>query len=92
MPQLHLATSSLLILILVLLSACATTSSVDPAADEAELVNTTEPLPTASRDDEFSDPFSDLMYEVLAGELAGKLGDLDSSKQGHYRCDSGENH
>ena len=84
MPQLHLATAPLVIITVIVLSACATTTPIDSSGEAAEAVAATETLQSSPSD--ASDPLSDLMFEVLAGELAGKLGDLDASKRYYSRA------
>ena len=66
MPQLHFVTYSLIVLVAILLSACATTTSVESERDGTESVATGESL-LSTPADEASDPLSDLMFEVLTG-------------------------
>ena len=84
MPQLRLATASLAIITTIVLSACATTTPIDSSGEAAEPVAATETLRSSPIDS--SDPLSDLMFEVMVGELAGKLGDLDASKRYYSRA------
>lgn len=79
MPQSHIATYLFALIVAILLSACATTPPV-----ESEQVESTELISTSSATS--ADPLSDLMFEVLAGELAGKLGDLEASKEFYNRA------
>ena len=74
----------LAIALAIVLSACATTTSIESDGQDIERVTTSEDIVTRPAVE--SDPLSDLMYEVLAGELAGKLGDLETSKQFYSRA------
>ena len=85
MPYSRLFTYLFSVAVAIVLSACATTTSIDTDGQDVEEVNTAEKLDTRPIE-ETSDPLSDLMYEVLAGELAGKLGDLETSKQFYSRA------
>ena len=68
----------LIMLLLVVLSACATSPST-PRQMEMETITDHVFLRGASSDQRY-DEISELMYVVLAGELSGKLGDLPASK------------
>ena len=83
MPQLRFATFSLAGIAALLLSACATVPSPEAEREGAEPVEST--VTTASPAVE-SDPLSELMFEVMAGELAGKLGDMHAAKEFYSRA------
>ncbi len=86
MPQFRFYQYSTAILAAMVLSACATTSSVDQKeAVDSEPV-AIETAPTSESSEITSDSYSDLMFDVLTGELAGKLGDLETSKKYYSRA------
>lgn len=74
-----------LFLIAALVSGCTATGPTKNPNEEGELVAPAE-VNSSITPDASVDSVSDLMFEVLSGELAGKLGDLDSSKEFYNRA------
>lgn len=83
MPQLRFATFSLAGIVAILLSACATVPSPESEPEGVETVETETAKPGPAVE---SDPFSELMFEVMAGEMAGKLGDMQAAKEFYSRA------
>lgn len=72
-------------LTLVLVAGCAGTVPTKDSDEQGELVALPE-VNSSEKSDAATDSVSDLMFEVLSGELAGKLGDLDASKEFYSRA------
>ena len=74
-----------LFLMAALVAGCTATAPTKNPNEEGELVAPAE-VNSSITPDASVDSVSDLMFEVLSGELAGKLGDLDSSKEFYSRA------
>ena len=74
-----------LLSLVALFSGCATTTVLDSETDSETDLLAEEPL-AETKIDPSVDAVSDLMFEVLAGEISGKLGDLTASKQFYSRA------
>ena len=75
---------NILIAVLALLvSACATSPS---GTRQSEVEPVQEPVQVNRQADERYEPVSELMYEVMAGELLGKMGGLEESKEFYSRA------
>ncbi len=86
MPHNKLFKYMLMVVLATIVSACAT-SPLTRSQGEAELLaNQTPIISSRTSADERYDPTSELMYEVLTGELSGKLGDLEGSKEAYGRA------
>lgn len=72
-------------LMLAIVAGCSATSPTKNSDELGELVAPAEVISTESSDASVNS-VSDLMFEVLSGELAGKLGDLDTSKEFYSRA------
>ena len=84
MPENKFHKNILIVVLATLMSACATSpSKVDQAEEETikDQALVAEPI-NAER----YDPLSDLMYQVMTGEISGKLGDLQTSKEAYSRA------
>lgn len=80
----HQNNKYILIAVLALsISACATSPS---STTKPEVEPIQESVQVNRQADERYDPTSDLMYEVMSGELLGKLGGLEESKQFYNRA------
>ena len=84
MPQDNFCKYMLIVVLATIISGCATapSSSRQGGAEEA----LTDQIAIKTTDDARYDDISELMYEVLTGELSGKLGDLEGSKQSYSRA------
>lgn len=85
MPQDNIHKYMLIVVLTTIISGCATGPS-STRQDEAEPAISNHTLIKTDANDARYDDISELMYEVLTGELAGKLGDLESSKQAYSRA------
>jgi tetratricopeptide (TPR) repeat protein len=85
MPQDNIRKYMLIVVLTTIISGCATGPSKS-RQDEAEQAISNPTLIKADSNDARYDHISDVMYEVLTGELAGKLGDLEGSKQAYSRA------
>lgn len=85
MPKQPFANHLLIGLGAVLLSACATIAPPGADHDGAEPVES-DTATTSTAAPVESDPLSELMFEVMAGEMAGKLGDMSSAKDYYSRA------
>lgn len=84
MPQLNFSKYMLILVLAAIVSACAISPSSQVQGD-AEPVSSQTSINSVIAEERY-EPISELMYEVLTGELAGKLGDLESSKQAYSRA------
>ena len=75
----------LMVVFATIVSACATSPSTRSQGEAEPLANQT-PISRHAATDERYDPTSELMYEVLTGELFGKLGNLEESKHSYGRA------
>lgn len=85
MPQDNIHKYMLIVVLTTIISGCATGPS-STRQDEAEPAISNHTLIKTDANDARYDDISELMYEVLTGELAGKLGDLEGSKQAYSRA------
>ncbi len=84
MPENNIHKYIQIVVLAVLLTACATSpSKKQPVDEDMHVEQAVIADPDAS---ERYDDFSALMYEVMTGELTGKLGDLEASKQSYSRA------
>ncbi len=83
MPENKFHKNILIVVLAIMLGACATSPSKDQVEEQAveEQTISAEPI-----DSERYASISALMYEVMTGELSGKLGDLETSKQAYSRA------
>jgi len=83
MPENKFHKNILIVVLAIALGACATSPSKDQAEEQAvvDQAISAEPI-----DSERYASISALMYEVMTGELSGKLGDLETSKQAYSRA------
>ena len=84
MPENTIHKYILIVVFASLVTGCATSPSKTDQVDEQALVDQAviaEPV-----ENERYDELSDIMYEVITGELSGKLGDLELSKQAYSRA------
>lgn len=85
MPQDNICKYMLIVVLATIISGCATSPSDSRKSESEEALSQQTPISTHA-DDARYDETSELMYEVLTGELAGKLGDLEGSKQSYSRA------
>jgi tetratricopeptide (TPR) repeat protein len=81
MPQDNICKYMLIVVFATIISGCATAPSTSGQGDAEESIGSQSLI--RAPDDARYDDISELMYEVLTGELAGKLGDLEASKQAY---------
>ncbi len=84
MPQKNICKYMLIVVLATIISGCATAPSSSRQGSAEEALTDKTPI-NASNDARYDDT-SELMYEVLTGELSGKLGDLEGSKQSYSRA------
>lgn len=87
MPDNKFHQNILIVVLSAMLGACAMSPSKNDEVDLVQPEGVSE-LSTQSGqvDDERYAPLSDIMYEVMTGEMSGKLGDLETSKQAYSRA------
>jgi tetratricopeptide (TPR) repeat protein len=85
MPQDNIRKYMLIVVLTTIISGCATGPS-STRQDEIEPAMSNHTLIKTDANNARYDDISELMYEVLTGELAGKLGDLEGSKQAYSRA------
>ena len=83
MPDNKFHKNILIVVLAATLSACATSPSIDSVEQETVVEQTVAPEPI---DTERYDTLSDIMYEVMTGEMSGKLGDIETSKDAYSRA------
>ena len=84
MPDNKFRKNILIVVLVTMLTACATSpTNKDRGEDEVE---TSPELVTEPLNEERYEAFSSIMYEVMTGELSGKLGDLEASKEAYSRA------
>ncbi len=83
MPEKNLHKYMLIVVLVSLLTACATSPPKDEQAVEMPVDEVSIADPSST---ERYDTLSALMYEVMSGELSGKMGDLETSKQAYSRA------
>ena len=83
MPENKSHKNILIVVLAATLSACATSPSTDSVEEEAVVDQSVAPEPINT---ERYDELSGIMYEVMTGELSGKLGDIETSKQAYSRA------
>ncbi|MFK8026812.1 MAG: tetratricopeptide repeat protein [Gammaproteobacteria bacterium] len=84
MPQDNICKYMLIVVLATIISGCATSPSGPKQSDSEEALP--QQTPISNVDSARYDETSELMYEVITGELAGKLGDLEASKQSYSRA------
>ncbi len=85
MPQNNICKYMLIVVFATIISGCATAPSTSSKEQVEDSSSTHIPI-RAEVDDARYEDISEVMYEVLIGELAGKLGDLEGSKQAYSRA------
>ena len=85
MPQDNLYKYMLIVVLATIISGCATAPSTSGQGESEESISDQVVIKTTANDARYDD-LSELMYEVLTGELSGKLGDLEGSKQAYSRA------
>jgi tetratricopeptide (TPR) repeat protein len=85
MPQDNFSKYMQIAVLATIISGCATAPS-SPGSGETEDSYSDQPAISSSTNDARYDDISDVMYEVLTGELSDKLGDLEGSKQAYSRA------
>ncbi len=85
MPQVNICKFMLIVVFAILVTGCATTPTGSGGDQAEEQISQPVSIRAPANDDRY-DELSALMHEVLTGELAGKLGDLETSKQAYSRA------
>ena len=84
MPENNIHKYIQIVVLAAFVSACATSPSDNTSIDESA---PTEPVAVVEPENfERYDSLSELMFQVMTGELTGKLGDLEASKQAYSRA------
>lgn len=76
----------LIVVLTTMIAACSSFPSKNDQSDLVEEQNTVPELKTEPLNEERYEELSSIMYEVMTGELSGKLGDLESSKEAYSRA------
>ncbi len=85
MSQDNFSKYMLTVVLATIISGCATAPSSSGSDGAEESFNDQAAISSPVNDVRYDD-ISEVMYEVLTGELSGKLGDLESSKQAYSRA------
>lgn len=85
MPQDNICKYMLIVVLATIISGCANVPSTSGQGGSEESIRDQAAINTTANDARYDD-ISELMYEVLTGELSGKLGDLEGSKQAYSRA------